>query len=159
MVRRLTALGQTVACAESLTAGMVTARIADVPGASTVLRGGVVAYAAEAKVALLGVPAALIAQVGTVDEQVARTMAEVVRKSFAATWGLATTGIAGPGPAEGKPAGTVWIAASGPAGTATRRLTLQGDRAEVRAASVTAVLHLLAELLAEQSADAPPVPE
>ena len=139
LVAELTAAGQTVACAESLTGGLVSATIADTPGASLVLRGGVVAYAADLKTELLGVPAELIARVGTVDPAVAVALAEGVRARLRTTWGLATTGVAGPGSSEGKPAGTVHIAVAGPAGTVTRALGLNGTRAEIRAASIPAI--------------------
>jgi nicotinamide-nucleotide amidase len=142
LVARLTESGDTVACAESLTAGLVAATIADTPGASVVLLGGVVAYAAEVKTRLLDVPAELVAQVGTVDPAVAVAMAEGVRRRLGSTWGLSTTGVAGPGPSEGKPAGTVHIAVAGPSGTATRQLELNGTRAHIRSATVDAVLRL-----------------
>jgi nicotinamide-nucleotide amidase len=146
-VHRLTELGQTVACAESLTAGLVAATVADTPGASLVLLGGVVAYAPELKVDLLGVPEGLIAEAGTVDPRVAVAMAEGARSRLRATWGVSTTGVAGPGPAEGKPAGTVHIAVAGPGGTDTRALRLNGDRGQIRAATVDRVLEMLAERL------------
>jgi len=142
LVAALTTAGETVACAESLTAGLLAATIADTPGASLVLRGGVVAYAADVKSALLGVPADLIARAGTVDAGVAVAMAEGVRARLSATWGLSTTGVAGPGPAEGKPAGTVHVAVAGPAGTVTHALELKGTRAEIRSGAVAAVLNL-----------------
>ena len=149
LVARLTEQHETVACAESLTAGLVAATVADTPGASAVLLGGVVAYAAEVKTRLLDVPAELVARVGTVDAAVAAAMAEGVRRRLGATWGLSTTGVAGPGPSEGKPAGTVHVAVAGPSGTVTRALRLDGSRAQIRAATVVAVL-----LLAEQETGA-----
>lgn len=142
LVRHLTEVGETIACAESLTAGLLAAAIADTPGASLVLRGGVVAYAADLKVALLGVDPGLIAEVGTVDPRVAVAMAEGVRERLGATWGLSTTGVAGPGSAEGKPEGTVHVAVSGPPGTATLALRLDGGRAEIRRRTVAEVLAL-----------------
>ncbi|GGM81194.1 competence damage-inducible protein A [Terrabacter tumescens] len=145
LVAGLTAAGQTLACAESLTAGLVAATVADTPGASVVLLGGVVAYAAQVKSLLLDVPTELIARVGTVDPAVAVAMAEGVRRRLGATWGLSTTGVAGPGPSEGKPAGTVHVAVAGPSGTATRALRLNGTRAEIRSATVDAVLRLAVE--------------
>lgn len=145
LVASLTRAGETLACAESLTAGLVAATVADTPGASVVLLGGVVAYAAEVKTLLLDVPADLVARVGTVDPAVAVAMAEGVRRRLGATWGLATTGVAGPGPSEGKPAGTVHVAVAGPSGTVTRALRLNGTRAEIRAATVDAVLRLAGE--------------
>ena len=145
LVRHLTDVGETVACAESLTGGLVAAAFADVPGASAVLRGGVVAYAADLKVSLLGVPAALIERVGTVHRDVALTLADGARARLGATWGLSTTGVAGPGPAEGKPAGTVYVAVAGPSGTVARELRLNGSRAEIRRETVGAVLRLAAQ--------------
>jgi nicotinamide-nucleotide amidase len=156
LVELLTGRGETVASAESLTAGLVCATVADTPGASLVLLGGVVAYAPRVKVALLGVPAELIDRVGTVHPDVAIAMAEGVRARLGATWGLSTTGVAGPGPAEGKPAGTVHVAVAGPSGTATRALELKGDRAAVRSGAVREVLLLaLHEIGATTATPAP----
>ena len=145
LVAALTRAGETLACAESLTAGLVAATVADTPGASVVLLGGVVAYAPEVKTLLLDVPAELVARVGTVDPSVAAAMAEGVCRRLGATWGVATTGVAGPGPSEGKPAGTVHVAVSGPSGTVTRALELNGTRAQIRSATVDAVLRLAVE--------------
>jgi nicotinamide-nucleotide amidase len=157
LVELLTERGETVASAESLTAGLVAATIADTPGASAVLLGGVVAYAARVKVELLGVPAELVDRVGTVHPDVAIGMAEGVRARLGATWGLSTTGVAGPGPAEGKPSGTVHVAVAGPAGTATVALRLKGGRAAVRSGAVHEVLSLaLREIGATRTTPAPP---
>jgi len=157
LVELLTERGETVASAESLTAGLVAATVADTPGASTVLLGGVLAYASRVKVDLLGVPAALLDRVGTVDPAVAVAMAEGARSRLGATWALSTTGVAGPGPAEGKPAGTVHVAVAGPSGTATRALELKGDRAAVRSGAVREVLLLaLREIAATPRTPAPP---
>ncbi len=128
LVAALTEAGQTLACAESLTAGLVAATVADTAGASAVLLGGVVAYAAEVKTLLLDVPADLVARVGTVDPAVAVAMAEGVRRRLGATWGLATTGVAGPGPSEGKPAGTVHVAVAGPVGNSDARARVERDQ-------------------------------
>jgi nicotinamide-nucleotide amidase len=157
LVELLTERGETLASAESLTAGLVAATVADTPGASAVLLGGVVAYAAAAKVDLLGVPAHLIDRVGTVHPDVAVAMAEGARSRLGATWAVATTGVAGPGPAEGKPPGTVHIAVAGPSGTANRALELKGDRASVRSDTVLEVLRLaLREIAATPRTPAPP---
>jgi nicotinamide-nucleotide amidase len=147
MVTHLTEVGETVASAESLTAGLVSAAIADTPGASVVLRGAIVAYAADVKVALLGVPASVVAEAGTVDPRVARAMAEGARLRLGATWGISTTGVAGPGPAEGKPAGTVHLAVAGPRGTVTRALRLTGTRADVRRGAAAAALELALDVM------------
>ena len=145
----LTATGQTVAVAESLTGGLVAAALTSVPGASVVVRGGVIAYATEVKTALLGVPADLLARYGAVHPDVAAAMASGVRQRLGATYGAATTGVAGPGPAEGKPQGTVFVAIDGPGGTAGIALELAGDRWQVREGSVRSVLSLLVSALRE----------
>ncbi len=152
IVTHLTEVGETVACAESLTAGLVSAAIADTPGASVVLRGAIVAYAADVKVALLGVPASVVAEAGTVDPRVARAMAEGARLRLGAAWGISTTGVAGPGPAEGKPEGTVHLAVAGPRGTVTRALRLKGTRDDVRRAAAAAALELALDVMTDPAA-------
>jgi nicotinamide-nucleotide amidase len=148
-IERLTTAGQSVAVAESLTGGLLAAALTSVAGASVVVRGGVVAYATELKTVLLGVPAGLLARHGPVHPEVAAAMATGVRQRLGATYGAATTGVAGPGPAEGKPQGTVFIAVDGPGGAASAALQLAGDRRDVREGSVRAVLSLLVSALRE----------
>jgi nicotinamide-nucleotide amidase len=148
-IELLTASGRTVAVAESLTGGLVSGALTGVAGASVVLRGAVVAYATDLKEALLGVPADLLARQGPVDQDVAAGMATGVRRVLGATYGVATTGVAGPGPADGKPAGTVFIAVSGPTGAAGRGLQLRGDRKRVREETVRQALSLLVNVLRE----------
>lgn len=106
--------GQTVAVAESLTGGMVCAALVEVPGASAVVRGGVVAYATDLKHRLLEVDGDLLARTGPVHADVAAQMALGVREVLGADWGVATTGVAGPGAADGAPAGRVYLAVAGP---------------------------------------------
>ncbi|GAA1028973.1 CinA family protein [Virgisporangium ochraceum] len=139
--------GETLATAESLTGGMVAATIVDVPGASAVFRGGIVAYATELKAALVGVPDDLLAERGPVDPDVALALARGARERCGADWGLATTGVAGPDPQDGKPVGRVYVAVSGPGVSEVRELTLAGDRPAIRAGSVAAVLVLLEDTL------------
>lgn len=156
VVRLLTVKGETLAVAESLTGGLVAAEITSVPGASKVFRGSVTAYATELKHELLGVDAALLAARGAVDAQVAAQMAAGVRKALGTDWGIATTGVAGPEPQDGRPVGTVFIAVDGPlapdsgsaGGGKVEGLRLNGDRAEIRMESVRSVLALLLEQLA-----------
>ena len=143
VVARLQAAGQTLAVAESLTGGLLAAAVVDVPGASQVLRGAVVAYASDLKHSLLGVDAELLARLGAVNPQVAAEMATGVRDRLAADWGLSTTGVAGPDPQDGKPPGTVHVALAGPHGVRTTDLLLPGDRTQVRTATVDAALALL----------------
>jgi nicotinamide-nucleotide amidase len=138
---------QTLATAESLTGGLVAATIVEVPGVSAVFRGGVVVYATELKHALAGVPEDLLKERGAVDPDVALALAAGARERCDADWGVATTGVAGPEPQDGKPVGLVYVAVAGPAGTTVRELRLAGSRAEIRGGSVTAVLDLLTDRL------------
>ena len=154
LVARLTAAGATVATAESLTGGLLGAALTDVPGSSRVYLGGVVAYATEVKQSLLGVPADLVAAHGVVSRECAEAMARGVRELLSATYGVATTGVAGPGPQDGLPAGTVWIAVSGPDGGSrgvARRLELGGDRAAVRVQTCAAAIELVEGVLLREA--------
>lgn len=151
VVAALRAGGSTVAAAESLTGGLVVAALTDVPGASAVVRGGVVAYAADVKVHLLGVPQEVLDSHGTVSPECAVAMAEGARSVLGASWGVATTGVAGPDPSEGHPVGTVHLAVAGEHGTTRSALHLQGSRTEVREATVVSVLALLEESAGRQS--------
>jgi nicotinamide-nucleotide amidase len=145
VVRALTARGETVAVAESLTGGLVVAELVGVPGASAVVRGGVVAYVTPVKASVLGVDAALLAERGAVDPEVARQMADGVRRALvvdgvAATWGISTTGVAGPDPQDGKPVGTVFVGIATAAGAEAVELHLDGDRAAIRSGVVSELL-------------------
>jgi nicotinamide-nucleotide amidase len=138
---------QTLAVAESLTGGLLAATIVDVPGASAVFRGGLVVYATDLKRELAGVPGPLLAQRGPVDPDVALAMADGARRLCGADWGMATTGVAGPEPQHGVAVGTIYLACRGPEGGEVRGMTLDGDRAAVRAGAVAAALEMLAEVL------------
>ena len=142
--------GETLATAESLTGGLVGAALTDVPGVSAVYRGGVVAYATDLKAKLAGVPEDLLAAVGPVHPDTAAALATGVRERLDATYGLATTGVAGPDPQAGVEAGTVYVAAAGPNAVEVRKLELGGDRTAIRRGSVQAVLELAAALVAEE---------
>jgi len=153
LLDRLEERGETVATAESLTGGQVCATLVDAPGASVVVRGAVVAYSPEVKSQILGVDRDQILAYGTVDGGVAREMAEGIRLRLGATWGIATTGNAGPEPSEGKPVGMVFVAVAGPGTSVVRELSLSGDRAGIRRSTTAAALSLLLATLEEQSAD------
>ena len=142
---------QTVAVAESLTGGLLGAAITAVPGASVVFRGGVIAYATDLKAALLGVPAALLAERGAVDPEVAGAMATGIAERLAAAIGVATTGVAGPDPQDGKPPGTVHIAVSAGGGPVVQTLVLSGSRDEIRRGTVERSLRLLWSVLGEET--------
>ncbi len=109
VVRLLGERGLRLATAESLTGGLLAGAVTDVPGASRVFVGGVVAYATSLKHALLGVDADLLERVGAVDPDVAAQMADGVRRRLGADVGLATTGVAGPDPQDGHAPGTVFV--------------------------------------------------
>ena len=147
LVTRLSDSGLTIAAAESLTGGLVCSALVDVPGASAVLRGSVTAYATELKAQVLGVDDARLASVGPVDAQVAQEMADGAAQLLGADVAVATTGVAGPGPADGHEAGTVYIAAIAPWGSVWRLLQLEGQRSQVRIQTVHQVLVLALELL------------
>jgi len=134
---------ETVASAESLTGGLVADAFVTVPGTSAVYRGGVVAYATPLKHELLGVDDDLLAAKGAVDPDVALQMAAGVRRRLGATWGVATTGVAGPEPQDGVPPGVVYVAVDGPATQRVARHDLSGDRERVRAGACERALELL----------------
>ena len=139
--------GSHVAVAESLTGGSLCARIVDVPNSSDYFSGGVVAYSASAKRSLLGVPDRIIEGPGMVSEECARAMARGVREAFEADVGLSTTGVAGPDPLEGKPAGTVCLGLSAEDLDAARTLRAPGDREQVRRWTEQGALELLRRYL------------
>ena len=142
--------GQTLATAESLTGGLLAARLTDVPGASRCFVGGVVAYASRVKESVLGVPHDLVERHGVISEECASVMAIGVRERLGATWGLATTGVAGPDRQEGQPVGTVWVAVAGPDGVRARLLHLGGTRPEIREATCRATLSVIDGILVRE---------
>jgi nicotinamide-nucleotide amidase len=137
--------GQTLATAESLTGGALGDLVSAAPGASETYLGGVVSYATEVKVRVLGVRQETVDEHGVVSEQCAREMATGVRQLLGADLGVSTTGVAGPTEQEGKPVGTVFVAVAGPDGVACRRLELDGDRAEIRSQTCVAAATLTLE--------------
>ncbi|WP_084040309.1 CinA family protein [Demequina sp. NBRC 110053] len=144
------AAGVTVATAESLTGGALCGALVDVPGASATVLGGVVAYQAQVKVAVLGVAAEVMRDRGVVSEETAIAMARGVCDVTGAELGVSTTGAAGPDAHDGAAAGTVCIAVWVDGAARSRTLVLPGDRAVVRAGAVTAALALVAEALDER---------
>lgn len=146
----LLARGWSVAVAESCTGGLIAKRLTDVPGSSRYVKGGVVAYANDAKTGLLGVSGEVIRDHGAVSEPVARAMASGAASVFGAEAGLAVTGIAGPGGAgPGKPVGTVWFALSLPGVLTSQLMHFPGDREAVREAAAEHALELLVRAVSE----------
>jgi PncC family amidohydrolase len=123
---------ETVSLAETTAGGLLTAALIAVPGASSVTPGGIVPYDNRPKVQLLGVSKALLRAHGAVSGECVAAMAEGVRAVFRTTWGLAESGIAGPGAGSAeKPAGTLYAAIAGPSGVSVQRWHFAGDRNEI----------------------------
>ncbi len=150
----LLARGETLAVAESLTGGALGATGTAVPGVSATFRGAVVAYATELKTEMLGVPADLLARTGPVHPLVAAAMAAGVRGLLGSTYGLATTGVAGPDPQAGHAPAEVYLGLAGGERLRLlhRRVDLKGDRAAVRSGAVVAGLGFLREILTDGNA-------
>lgn len=132
LVHALSAAGQTVATAESLTAGLLAATIAGVPGASAVLRGGLVVYATDLKHSLAGVDDEVLATEGPVAASTAEQLAVGARLRCGADWGIGLTGVAGPDSQDGHAVGTVFLGLAGPGHTEVMRWKLRGDRWAIR---------------------------
>ena len=146
IIASLTARGETVAVAESLTAGGLGNALTHAPGASLVFMGGIIAYTNEVKTQVLGIPSQLIEEFTVVSEEVANAMADAVREKFGTTWGIATTGIAGPGDYQGIPEGTVWISVRGPVNQ-TVQLQLDHGREAVRIGAISSAIGTFARIL------------
>ncbi|GGV49961.1 competence damage-inducible protein A [Kitasatospora herbaricolor] len=139
----LDAAGSTLAVAESLTGGRLAVALAEAPGASSVFKGSVTAYATDVKAQVLHVASDLLDSRGPVDGEVAQQMAQGVRTLMRATYALATTGVAGPASQAGHPPGTVHVALAGPHGSTSVELGVHGDREAVQHAAVIGALQLL----------------
>lgn len=140
--------GHRIATAESCTAGLLAARLADMPGSSDYLAGGVVAYANTAKAEMLNVDPVLIAEYGAVSEPVVDAMVTGALYHFGADTAVAISGIAGPGGGTpDKPVGTVCFAVRVGSVALTRTLRLPGNRADVRERATTVAMHLLRRAL------------
>lgn len=157
VVGRLTSRGQTLAAAESLTAGLFCATVAGVPGASAVLRGGLVTYATDLKESLADVPGAVLRDHGPVAADTAHAMAAGARRRCGSDWSVALTGVAGPDPQDGHPVGEVWCAIGCPPAegaeprVVVERLDLdpEAGRWGIRAGAVAGALELLAREMGE----------
>ncbi|KAI1426274.1 putative competence/damage-inducible protein CinA [Xylaria sp. FL1777] len=154
VIRLLRSAGETLGVGESLTAGGVMAVLTSVPGASAAFRGGIVSYATPLKQQLLHVDAELIAREGVIHADVAVQMAEGARRATTfddkpTTWGIGTTGVAGPDSQDGKPVGTVFVGIASPNGSqAWGPFSFPGTRERVREATVAEALSRLRDALA-----------
>ena len=165
VARLLRERGWTIGVAESCTGGLVAARLTNLAGSSEYVAGGLVVYSNAAKVALAGVPEALIERDGAVSESVARALADGARERLGADVGVGLTGIAGPGGGTPeKPVGLVWFSvvargdgerdgAGGGVARLTRRVHLPGGREDVRDRATTVALHLVRRLLLGETDD------
>ncbi|NBR94133.1 MAG: CinA family protein [Actinobacteria bacterium] len=138
----------TLATAESITGGLISGAMTEIPGSSDVFLGGVVAYSVAAKSSLLRVDHELITKHGVVSAEVASAMAHGALDAFGSSWAIATTGVAGPGASEGVAAGTVWIAVAHRGGAPeSELLSLSGDRQEVRGETIARAFALFTRIL------------
>jgi nicotinamide-nucleotide amidase len=145
--------GETVAVAESITGGLLSAALTSTPGASLTFRGGLVVYATDLKATVAGVDAAVLAERGPVDPVVAAELAQGARDRLDANWGIGVTGVAGPDPQEGQQVGTVFIALIGPGREQPLRklaqLNLAGNRNTIRVQTVNQAVALLLDAISD----------
>lgn len=143
----LRAGGSTIASAESLTGGRLAVALTDTPGASETFLGGVVTYATELKASVLDVDQRIIDEHGVVSPECAKAMASGVRALTAATYGVSTTGVAGPAEQEGKPPGTVFVGIAGPGLVEAVALELSGKRDQIQDRTVHEALEAFEAVL------------
>ena len=150
IISTLAARNETLVTAESITAGGLSAAVTSVEGSSQIFLGAIVAYQDQVKTDVLGIDKTIIATHTVYSQEVAVAMAQAVRLKFGATWAIATTGVAGPGPSDGVPSGTVWVAIDGPV-TQSLELSLAGGRESVRNATVATAIGSFARILRERA--------
>ena len=147
IVKTLSKKKLTLATAESITGGGLSAAITDIAGSSEVFLGGIISYSDTSKTKFLAVAKRLLTKYTAVSEEVAKVMAESARSEFKSDYAIATTGVAGPGKAYGQKAGTVWIAIASKKETIAVALDISGDRATVRHATIESALATFARIL------------
>ena len=150
VIRTLGEQNETLATAESITAGGLSSAITSVEGSSQIFLGAIVAYQDQIKAKILGIDETLIATHTVYSQEVAVAMAQATRLKMGATWAIATTGVAGPGPSDGVPSGTVWVAIDGPV-SQSLELSLAGDRESVRNATVATAIGSFTRILSERT--------
>jgi len=146
IIEHLKSRGETISVAESLTGGGLGHALTQIPGASQVFLGGIIAYTADVKVNFLGVQQSTIDQHTVVSEEVALEMAQGAINRLGSTWAISTTGIAGPGDYMGIREGTVWISICGPI-CQTLQLTLDSGRDGVRQGAISSAIGNFARIL------------
>ncbi len=146
VIAYLTDRGETVSVAESVTGGGLGHAMSYTPGSSQVFLGGIIAYTNQVKIDFLRVDPELISAHTVVSEEVANAMADGVKEKFGTTWGIATTGIAGPGDYQGIPEGTVWVAIRGPINQ-TLQLQLDSGREAIRTGAISSAIGTFARIL------------
>lgn len=147
VINQLRKSAKTLAVAESLTGGGLGATITEVAGSSEVFLGGITTYSDLSKTKLLEVPKRLITKHTAVSEEVAKAMAMGARNLFKSDYAISTTGVAGPGKAYGKSAGTVWLAIASKKEVIAIELSISGDRATVRNATIESALATFSRIL------------
>ena len=147
VVNQLKKSGKTLAVAESLTGGGLGAAITEVAGSSKVFLGGITTYSDLSKSKLLEVSKKMITKHTAVSEEVAKEMAANARNLFKSDYAISTTGVAGPGKAYGKTAGTVWMAIASKKEVIAIELSISGDRATVRNATIESALATFSRIL------------
>ena len=153
LITTLASHSETLVTAESITAGGLSSAITSVEGSSQIFLGAIVAYRNIIKANVLGVDQEIIDKHTVYSQEVAVAMAQAVREKFGATWAIATTGVAGPGPSDGIASGTVWVAIDGPV-THSLELSLSGGRESVRNATVATAIGSFTRILRERSRQA-----
>lgn len=147
VVKKLSKIRKCLSVAESITGGGLASALTDIPGASKVFIGGVIAYSDQVKINELSISKADLLKYGAVSEEIALAMAQGCLKKFKTDYALATTGVAGPGSDNGVKAGTAWVGVAGKGESFAIALSLSGTREIIRHATITSALAALERTL------------
>jgi len=147
VVKKLSKIRKSLSVAESITGGGLASALTDIPGASKVFIGGVIAYSDQVKINELSISKADLLKYGAVSEEIALAMAQGCLKKFKTDYALSTTGVAGPGSNNGVKAGTAWIGVAGKGESFAIALSLSGTREIIRHATITSALAALERTL------------
>lgn len=147
VVKKLSKIRKSLSVAESITGGGLASALTDIPGASKVFIGGVIAYSDQVKINELSISKADLLKYGAVSEEIALAMAQGCLKKFKTDYALATTGVAGPGSDNEVKAGTAWVGVAGKGESFAIALSLSGTREIIRHATITSALAALERTL------------